>query len=69
MSSMRGGEGFRVPPHAVGTTRGERKEKARLAANARVSEERPYVHMHSAARYRLLNQAGDTHQVTRPTQD
>ncbi|QWY83258.1 hypothetical protein [Rhizobium phage RHph_X2_25] len=61
MAIMRGGNGFRTPAKATrtysdGTTRAERKEKARLAANAAVSEERSYLHMHSAARRRLLQQ-------------
>lgn len=61
MSTMRGGNGFRVPAKeqkrdAQGLTRGERKEIVRMAANARVSEDRSNLHMHSAARRRRLLQ-------------
>lgn len=62
MSTMRGGNGFRTPAKepkkdAQGLTRGQRKEKARLAANARVSEERELEFMHGAARRRVTGEA------------
>lgn len=61
MSTMRNGNGFRTPSKGVrkfadGTTRGERKQKARLAANARVSEAREPEFMHSVARRRITGE-------------
>ncbi|WP_313666141.1 hypothetical protein [Shinella sp.] len=57
MSQMTGGNGFPTPAKATrvfadGTTRGDRKRKARAATNARVSENRDAQFMHSAARVR-----------------
>lgn len=62
MSTMRGGNGFRVPAKepkrdAQGLTRGERKEKARLAANARVSEYRDPQFIHGLTRRLAQQQA------------
>ena len=59
MSSITGGNGWSKLPReprkfADGTTRGDRKRAARAAANAKVSEERPPMFMHSAARRRAL---------------
>ncbi|THK38144.1 hypothetical protein EHS39_11730 [Ensifer sp. MPMI2T] len=61
MAIMRGWNGFRTPAKepkkdAQGMTRGDRRRAARAAANARVSEERSYLYMHSAARRLLLTQ-------------
>lgn len=55
MSAMRQGNGFQTEKKATrrfadGTTRGDRKSKAREAANARVSEDRAPRFMHRAAR-------------------
>ena len=55
MSQMTGGNGFPTPAKSIrvfadGTTRGDRKRKARADANARVSEMRDEQFMHSAAR-------------------
>ena len=57
MSTIRGGKGFRTPASvpqrdAQGLTRGDRKRAPREATNAKVSESRPYLFMHSAARAR-----------------
>lgn len=57
MSQMTGGNGFGTPKKSVrtfadGTTRGDRKKKARAASAARVSEHRDPQFMHSAARIR-----------------
>lgn len=62
LAHMTGGNGFRTPKKAArlfadGTTRGERKRKARDAANARVSEVRKPEFMHRAARIRLSEAA------------
>lgn len=59
MSIMTGGKGFSSFPKEIrkfadGTTRGDRKRAARAAANAKVSEERLPIYMHSAARARAL---------------
>lgn len=57
MSRMTGGRGFTTQPkeprtNADGTTRGERKRKARATALALVSETRPYEYLHGAQRRR-----------------
>lgn len=57
MSILTGGKGFRNLPKetrkfADGTTRGDRKRAARAAANAKVSEKRLPIYMHSAVRNR-----------------
>ncbi|HCV70563.1 MAG TPA: hypothetical protein DHE23_01775 [Agrobacterium sp.] len=62
MSVLPGGNGWSKLPReprkfADGTTRGDRKRAASAAANAKVSEERPPMFIHSAARRRAL--AGD----------
>ncbi|NTA48186.1 hypothetical protein G6L34_08770 [Agrobacterium tumefaciens] len=59
MSVLTGGKGFSNQPKeprkfADGTTRGDRKRAARYAANAKVSEHRLPIYMHSAARRRAL---------------
>ncbi|CDI08794.1 hypothetical protein [Agrobacterium pusense] len=59
MSVLTGGDGFsnfqkEVRKFADGTTRGDRKRAARDAANAKVSEHRLPIYMHSAARRRAL---------------
>ncbi|MGG7534639.1 hypothetical protein [Rhizobium sp. 12,4] len=59
MERLTGGKGFRSPakepaPRANGKTRGEMKREARERANVAVSEARPFQHMHSAARRRVL---------------
>ncbi|AYM05698.1 hypothetical protein [Agrobacterium tumefaciens] len=59
MSSLTGGNGWSKMPKetrkfADGTTRGDRKRALRAAANAKVSEERLPMFMHSAARRRAL---------------
>ena len=59
MSMLAGGKGFGNLPKEIrkfadGTTRGDRKRAARAAANAKVSEERLPIYMHSAARARAL---------------
>ncbi len=57
MERLAGGKGWRMPArepkkNAQGLTRGQRKRALREAANAKVSESRPYLFMHSAARAR-----------------
>lgn len=59
MSALTGGKGFSNQPKELrkfsdGTTRGDRKRAARAAANAKVSETRLPMYMHSAARARAL---------------
>lgn len=61
MERMTGGNGFRKPAKepalrgTTGKTRGQLKREAREAANAKVSESSEYLHLHSAARRRLLD--------------
>lgn len=55
-STVTGGNGFRVPPKqprvfADGTTRGDRKRAARLAANAKVSERRAPEYRHQRSQH------------------
>jgi hypothetical protein len=56
MERIAGGKGFRTPAKepatrgTTGKTRGQLEREARELANAKVSESRPYTHMHSAAR-------------------
>lgn len=57
MSVLTGGKGWSNAPKEIrkfadGTTRGDRKRALRAAANARVSENRLPIYMHSAARAR-----------------
>lgn len=57
MERLAGGKGWRNPKKesrrdAQGLTRGQRKRALREATNAKVSESRPYLFMHSAARAR-----------------
>lgn len=57
MERLAGGKGWRTPArepkrNAQGLTRGQRKRELREATNAKVSESRPYLFMHSAARAR-----------------
>lgn len=57
MSSITGGNGWSKLPKeprkfSDGTTRGDLKRAARVAANAKVSENRLPIYMHSAARNR-----------------
>ena len=59
MEKLSGGKGWRIPAkepkrNAQGLSRGDRKRLARAASNERVSEDRPYLYMHSAARRRAL---------------
>lgn len=59
MERMAGGKGWSSPARepkkdAQGLTRGDRKRAARERANTAVSETRPYLYMHSAARRRVL---------------
>lgn len=59
MSSITGGNGWSKLPKearkfADGTTRGDRRRALRAAANARVSENRLPIFMHSAARREAL---------------
>ncbi|MDK4727430.1 hypothetical protein [Rhizobium phaseoli] len=59
MERITGGKGFRSLPkepgrNAEGLSRGDRKRLSRERANAAVNEARPYQHMHSAARRRVL---------------
>lgn len=57
MEKLAGGKGWRVPPKDVrkfadGTTRGQRKRALRAVFDAKVSESRPFLFLHSAARAR-----------------
>ncbi|MEV4606154.1 hypothetical protein MRBLMR1_001094 [Neorhizobium sp. LMR1-1-1.1] len=57
MEKLAGGKGWRNPKKelrkfANGTTRGQRKRALRAVFDAKVSEDRPYLFMHSAARAR-----------------
>ncbi|SFB52629.1 hypothetical protein SAMN03159496_04673 [Rhizobium sp. NFR07] len=57
MERLAGGKGWRDPKKeprrdAQGLTRGQRKRALRETTNAKVSESRPYLFMHSAARAR-----------------
>lgn len=59
MEKLAGGKGWRVPAKKVrkfadGTTRGQRKRALRAVFDAKVSEARPHIYMHSAARRRAL---------------
>ena len=59
MSILTGGKGFGSLPKEIrkfadGTTRGDRKRAACTAADAKVSENRLPIFMHSAARRRAL---------------
>lgn len=59
METLTDGKGFRIPAkepkrNAAGLSRGDRKRIARSAADAKVSESRPYIHLHSAARRRVI---------------
>ena len=52
MAQLRGGAGFRQPRkapkiYADGLTRGQKKRRARAAADAKVSEDRPALFRHS----------------------
>lgn len=60
MEKLAGGKGWRIPAKDVrkfadGTTRGQRKRALRAVFDAKVSEMRPYLFMHSAARRRALS--------------
>lgn len=55
-------DGFRTPKkslriHVDGLTRGERRRRKQAEYMAKVSEERPLKHMHSAARNRVYDAA------------
>lgn len=57
MENLAGGKGWGKPKKelrkfADGTTRGQRKRALREATNAKVSESRPFLFLHSAARAR-----------------
>jgi len=59
MEKLSGGKGWSIPAkepkrNAQGLSRGDRKRLARAAAYERVSEDRPHLYMHSAARRRAL---------------
>lgn len=59
MERLAGGKGWRVPKKDVrkfadGTTRGQRKRALRAVFDAKVSEERTHIYMHSAARRRAM---------------
>lgn len=60
MERLSGGKGWRSPAKDVrkfadGSTRGQRKRALRAVFDAKVSEERPHIYMHSAARRRALD--------------
>lgn len=59
MERLAGGNGWGKPKKDVrkfadGTTRGQRKRALRAVFDAKVSEDRPHIYMHSAARRRAL---------------